>query len=109
MAEGKGEKKGAAVTAYCREVGASGDGGGTSRERERAEEEGKADSRRPLISCPGGKVKGRAGVRPSVGWAGGARPGSAAALREGRKEEESWAGLWWRSGRAGPCSREKVG
>jgi hypothetical protein len=51
-------KGGAAVRHSCRGAGQAGRGrescGG-----ERREEEGKADKRAPLVSCPSGKVKGR--------------------------------------------------
>jgi hypothetical protein len=51
----RGKGRGGAVTARCRDAGASGDAGGTSWERKRAEEEVKADGRVLLASRPGGR------------------------------------------------------
>jgi hypothetical protein len=70
--------------------------GGASRERGRAEEEGKADGWVPPVSCPGWKGDVASRHVAMVGWAARVRG------RKG-KEESGWA---WAGG-AGPVRARK--
>jgi hypothetical protein len=73
--------------------------GGASRERERAEEEGKADGWDPPVSCPGRRESEASRQIATMGWAGGAGP---VARGEKEKREGGQLGLglrwpvgWW--------------
>jgi hypothetical protein len=70
--------------------------GGASGAGELREEEGKADKRAPLVSCPRRKVKGRC---EEVGWVGPERPWAAwAALWRKEGEKLGWAVHVWAGG-----------
>jgi hypothetical protein len=88
QARQRSRQKGAAVRLPCR-------GAERAEPGELRVEEGKADKRAPLVSCPGRKVKRRDG---EAGWAGPWLPWAAwVALRfAGKREKE--AGLAWAVG-----------
>jgi hypothetical protein len=90
--KGKG-KKGALRLGTCRGAEQAGRAG-RSREScggERREEEGKADKRAPLVSCPSGKVKGRV----SAWWIGPCGPCAFRGERRGSAGLGYVLAGWW--------------